>query len=234
MLIHDCPRCGTKQITFDILAASNVGTKNGFPAYEAFCCCRSCNGSSIFLVTIRNDALYGIEHVLKHKSSLNNVLNDTELVKIFPGISAIPKDIPLEISIPFCEALICQAIQAHNAAGCMFRTTVDLVTKKMLEDLQGKNPPKNAKDNLAQRIKLLYDEGLLTHSLKELSTSIRLDGNDAAHEANLEKDDVEAMNDFTTLLLEEIYTNPKKIELAAKRRKERGANCLLIHESSDI
>ena len=38
----------------------------------------------------------------------------------------------------------------------------------------------------------------------------------------LKKDDVEAMNDFTTLLLEEIYTNPKKIELAKDRRKKRG------------
>ena len=222
MLVYDCPRCGTKKITFDVLKASGVEKKGELDTYEAFCRCRSCSGSTIFLVTIRNDAPYRMNDVVNNQFNLNKILHDTELVKIFPGISAIPKDIPLEISIPFCEALICQAIQAHNAAGCMFRTTVDLVTKKMLEDLQGKNPPKNAKDNLAQRIKLLYDEGLLTHSLKELSTSIRLDGNDAAHEANLEKDDVEAMNDFTTLLLEEIYTNPKKIELAAKRRKERG------------
>ena len=92
----------------------------------------------------------------------------------------------------------------------------------MLEDLQGRNPPKYTKDNLARRIKWLFDEKQLTQSLKELSTNIRLDGNDAAHEANLKKDDVEAMNDFTTLLLEEIYTNPKKIELAEDRRKIRG------------
>ena len=222
MLIRDCPRCGTKQITFDVLAASGVGTKNGFSAYEAFCYCRSCSKSSIFLVTIQKGASYGIDDVIKRKFSLNNVLNDTELVIIFPRTFAIPEHIPPEIKKPFCEALICQAIQAYNAAGCMLRTTVDLVTKKMLEDLQEKNPPKNAKDNLAQRIKWLYGEKQLTHSLKKLSTSIRLDGNDAAHEANLEKDDVEAMNDFTTLLLEEIYTNPKKIELAANRRKERG------------
>ena len=221
MLIHDCPRCGTKQITFDVLAASYVGTRNKISAYEAFCYCRSCKKSSIFLVTIPSNVPYGMKKVLEHKSSLNNILNDTELVIIFPSTFDIPEHIPPEIKKPFCEALRCQAIQADNAAGCMFRTTIDLVTKKMLEDLQGKNPPKNAKDNLAQRIKWLFGEKQLTHSLKELSTSIRLDGNDAAHEANLEKDDVEAMNDFTTLLLEEIYTNPKKIELAANRRKER-------------
>ena len=222
MLIHICPRCGTKKITFDVLSASRVENKGGKNAYEAFCRCRSCNKSSIFLVTILNNAPYGIDDVVNKNSNLNNILYDMKLVKIIPGTSTIPEHIPPEIKIPFCEALSCQAIQTYNAAGCMFRTTVDLVTKKMLEDLQGKNPPKNAKDNLAQRIKWLFGEKQLTLSLNELSTSIRLDGNDAAHEANLEKDDVEAMNDFTTLLLEEIYTNPKKIELAANRRKERG------------
>ena len=221
MLVHNCPRCGTKKITFDVLNASRVEEEDDLDTYEAFCRCRSCSGSSIFLVTIKNSTTYRMDNVVNKSSNLNRILNDIELVKIFPGISAIPEHIPPEISIPFCEALICQAIQAYNAAGCMFRTTVDLVTKKMLEDLHGKNPPKNAKDNLAQRIKWLFDENQLTRSLKELSTSIRLDGNDAAHEANLEKDDVEAMNDFTTLLLEEIYTNPKKIELAANRRKKR-------------
>ena len=222
MLVHDCPRCGTKKITFDVLQASLAEKKDEMDTYEAFCRCRSCSDSSIFLVTIQYDARYRMDDVVNRSSNLNNILYDIELVKIFPGTSAIPEHIPSEIKIPFCEALLCQAIQTYNAAGCMFRTTVELVTKKMLEDLQGKNPPKNAKDNLAQRIKWLFGEKQLTHSLKELSTSIRLDGNDAAHEANLEKDDVEAMNDFTTLLLEEIYTNPKKIELAANRRIERG------------
>ena len=223
MLIRDCPRCGTKQITFDVLAASHVGRKNRLTAYEAFCCCRSCSKSSIFLVTIRKNLSFRMNDVLQNEYSLNNILKDTELVIIFPSTFAIPEHIPPEIKKPFCEALRCQAIQADNAAGCMFRTTVDLVTKKMLEGLQGKNPPKNVKDNLARRIKWLFDEKLLSQNLEELFTNIRLDGNDAAHEANLKKDDVEAMNDFTTLLLKEIYTNPKEIELAKDRRKKRGS-----------
>ena len=222
MLIRDCPRCGTKQITFDVLAASDVERKNGFPAYEAFCCCRSCSKSSIFLVTIRKNLSFRMNDYLKNDLNLNNILKDTEVVTIYPRTFAIPKHVPPKINKPFREALICQAIQAYNAAGCMLRTTVDLATKKMLEDLQGRNPPKIKKDNLARRIKLLHDEKQLTQNLKELSTNIRLDGNDAAHEANLEKDDVEAMSDFTTLLLEEIYTNPKKFEIAEKRRKKRG------------
>ena len=222
MLIRDCPRCGTKQITFDVLAAGDAERKNGFAAYEAFCRCRSCSKTSIFLVTIRKNQSFRMNDVLKNNYSLNNILKDTEVVTIYPRAFAIPAHIPPEINKPFHEALICQAIQAYNAAGCMLRTTVDLVTKKMLEDLQGRNPPKNTKDNLARRIEWLFDEKQLTQSLKELSTNIRLDGNDAAHEANLKKDDVAAMNDFTTLLLEEIYTNPKKIELAEDRRKKRG------------
>ena len=222
MLVHNCPRCGTKKITFDVLNASGAKKKYELETYEAFCRCRSCSGSSIFLVTIRYDAPYRMDDVVNKHFNLHDILHDIELVNIFPGTSAIPKHIPSAIEIPFHEALSCQAIQTYNAAGCMFRTTVDLVTKKMLEGLQGKNPPKNVKVNLARRIKYLSDEKLLSQNLEELSTNIRLDGNDAAHEANLKKDDVEAMNDFTTLLLEEIYTNPKKIELAKESRKKRG------------
>ena len=217
MLIHNCPRCGTKQITFETLTVNWLA---GELQCEAFCCCRACKKATIFLLTIRPGVNLGA--VTEQGGVVNKLLNRIELVNFIPHNSKpIPEHLPKEIEKPYQEALKCQAIEAHNAAGCMFRTTVDLVTKQLLQNLKEKTSSKNVESNLAQRIKWLCDEKQISDRLKELSNSIRLDGNDAVHQANLMSDDVEEMNDFTTLLLLEIYTTPKEIELADDRRKER-------------
>ena len=217
MLVHDCPRCGTKQITFDTLAVNWLA---GGCKLEAFCFCRACKKATIFLLTTRPGVNLGA--ITEQGSTVNKLLNRIELVSFIPHNSKpIPEHLPKEIENPYQEALMCQAIEAHNAAGCMFRTTVDLATKQLLQNLKEKTLPKTVESNLAQRIKLLCDEKQISDRLKELSNSIRLDGNDAVHQANLMSDDVEEMNDFTTLLLLEIYTTPKEIELADNRRKER-------------
>ena len=222
MLVYDCPRCGAQKITFDILASTCVDEHLATheKSHEIFCCCRSCKKSTVFLVEVRPGfsakdliAIRGLinEHIKGIKAVISGLLNP----------KSIPDHLPEQVAIPFREAAECQAIQAWNAAGCMFRTTIDLATKELLQKLQD-TPPKEAKNNLAKRIEWLFDGGHITKTLQKLSTCIRNDGNDAAHKANLGKEIVEDMTTFTTLLLEEIYTTPKKIELATQRQKNRG------------
>ena len=103
----------------------------------------------------------------------------------------------------------------------MFRTTVDLATKEQLQKLQAKQPPKVLEKNLSKRIDWLFRGEYITEGLKDLSNCIRKDGNDAAHEANLGKVDVEDLCDFTTLLLKQLYTTPKRIEEATYRHQNR-------------
>ena len=218
MLIHNCPRCGTKQITFETRAVNWLVREHKF---EAFCRCLACKKATIFLLTTTNPNVNSKDFT-GQEGTVNHLLSRIELVNIIPlNSKPTPEHLPKDIEKPYQEALMCQAIEAHNAAGCMFRTTVDLVTKQLLQNLKEKTPPKNVENNLAQRIKFLCDEKQISDKLKNLSNSIRLDGNDAAHQANLMSDDVEDMNDFTTLLLSEIYTTPKEIELAEDRRKKR-------------
>ena len=59
--------------------------------------------------------------------------------------------------------------------------------------------------------------------LHKLSTVIKEDGNDGAHQGTLTKEEAFDLLDFTTELLERVFTQPKKLELAEKRREQRRA-----------
>jgi hypothetical protein len=74
---------------------------------------------------------------------------------------------------------------------------------------------------LAPRLAWLLDNRYLPGELRELSTCIREDGNDAAHDGTLEKADAEDLLDFTVALLERLYTEPERLKLAKARREER-------------
>ncbi|PKQ80783.1 hypothetical protein AOX56_11125 [Aeromonas sobria] len=67
----------------------------------------------------------------------------------------------------------------------------------------------------------LFEHGHLPVALKELAECIKDDGNDGAHEGILSKVDVDDLIDFTVTLLERLYTEPRKIELAKERRLAR-------------
>ena len=60
-------------------------------------------------------------------------------------------------------------------------------------------------------------------SLRELSHCIRQDGNDAVHDGSVGEDEAEDLQDFTSHLLENVYTTPKRLELAKDRRVGRRA-----------
>jgi hypothetical protein len=75
--------------------------------------------------------------------------------------------------------------------------------------------------DLGLRLRWLFDNRHLPDGLRDLSTCIREDGNDGAHAGTLTKEDADDLLDFTTALLERIYTEPAKLKLADERRKAR-------------
>ena len=103
----------------------------------------------------------------------------------------------------------------------MFRLCVDLVTKSFLplEDKDGLN--QKIRRNLGLRLPWLFDRHFLPEALRELSTCVKEDGNDGAHAGSLKEEDAEDLLDFTTALLERIYTEPERLRLAKERREKR-------------
>lgn len=71
------------------------------------------------------------------------------------------------------------------------------------------------------RIEWLLDNGKLDRNLEELSSCIKDDGNDGAHEGTLSAIDAEDIKDFAFILLERLYTEPQRLENARARRAIR-------------
>jgi hypothetical protein len=103
----------------------------------------------------------------------------------------------------------------------MFRACVDLATRPLLPegDLDGLNS--RVRRDLGLRLPWLFKNGLLPKDLAGLSSCIREDGNDGAHQGTLTREDAEDLLDFTRSLLERLYTEPGKLLAAGERREKR-------------
>lgn len=226
-LVADCPRCGSKKTTFDTLAQQYVAEKYGWQDfYEVFCICRHCGRSTVFILSTkepdyRNSAQQG--ELIKGNSA-----NDLAEVEGFISLkdtaaSPPPEHVPTEISSAFREGATCLSVGCYNAAAAMFRLCIDLATRPMLPE---EDPSLNRKirRDLGLRLPWMFDSGLLPEDLRGLSSCVKEDGNDGAHTGKLEKPDAEDLLDFSYAFLERLYTEPKRLELAQKRRDERRKN----------
>lgn len=225
-LVANCPRCGSRHITFDVTAVKIIGQEYGWQYwYEAFCICRHCGRTTIFVLSESSSADYNHIHkvgLLKVERALNNYVNVERYVSLKDqGAVSPPDHIPKEIEAIFKEGATCLSVGCYNAAGTMFRLCVDLATRSMLpsEETEGLNA--KVRRDLGLRLPWLFTSGRLSDALKDLSSCIKEDGNDGAHAGTLKQPDAEDLLDFTTALLKRIYTEPEQLRLAQERRMSR-------------
>ena len=225
-LVADCPRCGSRSMTFDVRGAHVTGEDYGWQWwYEAFSVCRHCKRATIFILSDSREANHDELHkagLQKIDRSLNSFVDIEGFVSLKDHATVSPPEhIPQQISAAFQEGATCLAVGCYNAAGAMFRLCVDIATRDLLptEDLDGLNA--KVRRNLGLRLPWLFAHAKLPRSLEGLSSCIREDGNDGAHAGTLGKPDAEDLLDFTVELLERVFTDPRRLELAKERRGER-------------
>jgi hypothetical protein len=162
--------------------------------------------------------------LLKVEGALNNYVEINSHISLKDQASTAPPDhIPKNIEAVFREGATCLAVGCYNAAGTMFRLCVDLATRAMLPKEQTEGLNAKVRRDLGLRLPWLFENGRLPEALKELSSCIKEDGNDSAHAGTLNESDAEDLLDFTTALLERIYTEPERLRLAKERRDTRRA-----------
>jgi Domain of unknown function (DUF4145) len=226
-LVADCPRCGAKQITFDLNAAIPVAVRHGWQrVYEAFCVCRHCKRGTIFVLAERDaEAQQWIEKsggLTKVTYAANRYAYIDRYVSLIDEAQAAPPEhVPGPIVAIFKEGATCLAVQCFNAAGTMFRLCVDLATVDLLPQANENGLNQEIRRSLGRRLKWLFDNGKLPEAYRDLSHCIKEDGNDGAHAGTLTKLEAEDLLDFTTNLLERLYTEPERVELAKVRREQR-------------
>lgn len=223
-LVANCPRCGAKEMTFDLLGQIPIERHYDWQhRCEAFCICRACRRSVVFVL--------GQEHIRHEKefkklssfpAAVNQIATNEGYICLKDMASKNPPEyLPANVESAFREGAACLSVGSHNAAGTMFRLCIDLATLPMLpkEDVEGLNA--KTRRDLGLRLPWLFNNGQLTEDLRDLSSCIKDDGNDGAHRGTLTKDDARDILDFTFVLLERIFTEPKRLELARERREER-------------
>jgi hypothetical protein len=223
-LVANCPRCGSRQITFDVNAVKIIRVEHGWQQwYEAFGVCRHCARTAVFVLSESVDADYKYVHntgLLKVEGALNKYVNVKGHISLKDTASVVPPDhLPKDIQSVFREGATCLAVGCYNAAGTMFRLCVDLATRTMLpaEEIPGLNA--KTRRDLGLRLPWLFENGRLPESLKDLSSCIKEDGNDGAHAGNLSEADASDLLDFSVALLER--TEPERLRLAKQRRDAR-------------
>jgi hypothetical protein len=193
--------------------------------YETFCICRHCKRATIFVLAQNSISDEDIVHkngLVNLKTSVNNYMRNEGFISLKDTASTRPPEyLPAKIDAVFREGAICMSVKCFNAAGTMFRLCIDLATRSMLSEGEVDGLNSRVRRNLGLRLPWLLNKGVLPESLRELSSCIKDDGNDGAHEGNLTAEDAEDLLDFTFVLLERIYTEPERLKLAKERRDTR-------------
>jgi hypothetical protein len=231
-LVANCPRCGSAKITFDLVSSTIVDRQYSWQNWhEAFCICRHCHKSTVFVLCdvgveearfIEKNSLNGIKSSVNALVRINGYISQKDRTPITP-----PDHLPADIHAAFAEGSACLAVNCFNAAGTMFRLCVDKATRTMLPENDQDGLNARIRRNLGLRLPWLLDNGFLPDALRELSTCIKDDGNDGAHDGSLSKEDSEDLLDFTFALLERLYTEPARLRIASERRtarREKGVN----------
>lgn len=227
-IVTDCPRCGARLMTMDILADVFIGSRYDWQhCHEVTARCRRCHRPSLLLVALqkarrktdfgKDGSITAAQGDIAGLFSCERPITVAEL-----AAKASPEHIPENIAHAFIEGTRCLAIGCHNAAAAMFRLCLDLATKSMLPDPADEGAPNgHQRRNLAPRLTWLFEKKLLPSDLQDLSTAVKDDGNDGAHDGTLSEDDADDLYDFAFALLERLYTHPARLAAAKERRDAR-------------
>jgi hypothetical protein len=225
-LVADCPRCGAQKMTFDVRGQNYLGMKYDWQTWhEVFAICRHCGGATIFRLALEGAAQKSFAKQSgpqAYTGVVNDIFRLEGYVSIKDAAAATPPEhLPDDLRDAFNEGARSVAAGNPNAAGTMFRLCVDLATRPLLpkDEVAGLNA--KVRRDLGLRLPWLFDNKLLPEGLRELSSCIKEDGNDGAHIGKLKMEDAADLQDFATALLERMFTEPKRLEMAAARRQGR-------------
>jgi hypothetical protein len=190
--------------------------------------CIVCNRLSIYLVASTAKTLPQKDPVTYSGSldvSIHGLIGyTTSSTPEFPvdvGANA-KEEVPERIRALFREASACRALGNSEAAGCMFRKTIDVSTKWLyMHDarLTGKKPA----DNLRARISGLNGMGIIDDELAGLADIAALDGNDAAHDFDpYTPEEAEVLEELTRDFLDRVFVRPARREAVKQKQIASG------------
>src|SRR5450755_1969009 len=123
MLVTTCPRCASKDMTFDVLA--QVYQPPEYPSkknyYETFCQCRNCRKATIFVILLKNNVTSEVDFkvhptaLVTQHSSLNNWFSVEGYINLRDNLARKPPEhLPKNIEDAFTEGVTCFSVGCYN------------------------------------------------------------------------------------------------------------------------
>ncbi|GGB92791.1 hypothetical protein GCM10011494_08970 [Novosphingobium endophyticum] len=204
----DCPHCLTRNAGFQVVFQWNLSDKSE-QAY-LLSVCGICNKGVIVHATKRGGGSF--PDAVKHTFDFPKYPYEMFGISPAPNTS-IPHDLPPNVQHFYQQGLENLASARWDAAGAMFRKTLDVATKIL--------GPSDKSLSLFKRIEKLVSDGHLTEAMGAWSHEIRLDGNDAVHdEAPETETDVTILQKFSEAFLTYSFSLPRMV---ARNRAKREA-----------
>ncbi|EIC84020.1 DUF4145 domain-containing protein [Serratia sp. M24T3] len=198
-----CPHCLRDNA---VLTAFGETLKNDGVFSVGFIC-RSCAEPTVANIQTRNG-----------QSPLNNTQNYGDisvpgsailrLQEYYPkhNVPAAPDKTPIRAGRFFIEAKD-NVQRGNNETSVMLcRKVIDIATRVILGE-------ESKKEQLSQRIAMLFGKGLITEQMKDWAHIVRIDSNGAVHsDEEFSKDEADEMIGFTEVFLIYSFTLPAMVE----------------------
>lgn len=148
---------------------------------------------------------------LTHSLFNDDIMSSYKSSVLYPTPNkTITSEVATYIKIAFEEAQLCFENRAFTACVIMCRKTVEGICKEYnIEN-----------ENLYKKLKLMKEQGIIDQNLYDWADTLRLAGNDAAHDLNVTFafEDAQDIIDFTYAIIEYVFTYRKKFELFKQRK----------------
>ena len=192
---EDCPYCGTKSVAFTI----HEGIKWRVRCFDVFAECGFCHRGVV--AEFRGPDLHGDAS----STLLAAAIKANRPRAMFPMrfSPSAPPHTPPNVARYFIQGMDNLA-KNWDAAGMMFRETLEEALKELLPDLSGKS--------LSSRIKEAAAQQALTPDLADWSHHIRLEGNKAAHDGPYKEEEARELGAFTEMVLRYLFTLPGMVK----------------------
>ncbi len=195
-----CPHCGTERAYFELVTQLKSPTISR--TWHVPAMCEVCK--DLILISLQDFENRGLDPIAAAKGGqLQTVFR---LTRVLPKQEEprIAKAIPGNVEKPLLEAERAFTAGLYSAAGSCYRKAIERALKSIDPTLSGM---------LNKRIRKLEDEGLIPPSMVELLDQVRLFGNSAMHEDDIDpsKEDCSAAREFCHLFLTYSFTLPAKI-----------------------
>ena len=203
---HDCPHCLTKGAGFTI--AYQWGSRGPLDRANLLAVCGVCNLG----MTIESYDVGSSSHSDLIRNSVDYPGSRFLIRATWPQIElGIPEGVPENVGKFYSQGLENLRAERWDAAGAMFRKSLDVSTK--IIDVESRDK------TLFARINHLVTNGLLTPAMGDWAHEIRLDGNSAVHDEEPETgDDAAATQKFAEAFLIYSFSLP---QLVAENRAGR-------------